>query len=108
MYILEITQDLHLGHLGFKFKFGHKVADVLGESFVILSFYPGRCNRLPPLFPALWFCSTVTANVGRGSLSPFSKPDGKKPFFFPPPTNISTYVSKRFSRRFSEAKWVTA
>lgn len=81
---MEIAQDLQLGHLGFKFWVGHNVADVLGESFMIPSFYPGKCHGLPPLFPALWFCSPVTVKVGRGSLSTFSKPDGKKPFFFFP------------------------
>lgn len=42
--------------------------------------------RLPisSLIPALRFCSTATARAGSCSLITFSKPDGRKPFFFSP------------------------
>lgn len=42
--------------------------------------------RLPisSLIPALRLCSTAIARAGSCSLITFSKPDGRKPFFFPP------------------------
>lgn len=45
--MLEITQDLPLGHPGFRFWAGHQVADIPGELFVTPSFYPGKASPLP-------------------------------------------------------------
>lgn len=65
--------------------------------------------RLPisSLIPALRFCSTATARAGSCSLITFSKPDGRKPFFFLP-INVPTCVSKCCSGGCSGAKWINA
>lgn len=78
--MLEITQDLPLGHPGFRFWAGHQVADIPGELFVTLSFYPGKASPSPP--PRSVVLLYGDSESGQRSLSTFSRPDGKKLFFF--------------------------
>lgn len=86
--MLEITQDLPLGHPGFRFWAGHQVADIPGELFVTPSFYPGKASPSPP--PRSVVLLYGDSESGQRSLSTFSRPDGKKLFFFSflPPTYL--------------------